>query len=477
MRSLLLDYFQTPLVMTSGNRSQRPQCIDNQQALTELADIADLFLLHDRDIVNRIDDSVVRLLGDKPTLLRRARGYAPTPLPLPPGFEKAPDLLALGAELKNSFCLINQGQAIVSQHIGDLENADSQADFQRNIALYQQLYQHQPELIAIDKHPEYLSAKYGREQAEIQSLELLEVQHHHAHIAACLGDNHWPLDAGPVLAITLDGLGWGDDHRDAPLWGGEIFIADYRSAKRLARLQPCALAGGFKAMQEPWRNTVAHLQASIGWSQLQDNYAGLELIRRLADKPVVTLLSMIEKNINAPFSSSCGRLFDAVAAAAGICFDHISYEGQAAIELEACIDSIQWQDIKPYSFDLHSGTHSDFGLVTINPAPMWSQLLTDLLAQHPANLVSARFHLGLATVLTEAIIQLSAEHEIKTVTLSGGVFQNKTLLSLLSDKLTDAQLTVLSHGQIPANDGGIAFGQALIAAAETIKFSGDNVCA
>ena len=332
LHHLLMENLARPIVLTSGNRSDEPQCIANDEARERLAGIADYFLMHDRDIVNRLDDSVARVMAGKPRMLRRARGYAPTPLPLPPGFENAPAVLAMGAELKSTFCLLKDGQAIVSQHMGDLEEAATHADYRRNLELYRNLFRFEPQLVAVDAHPDYISTKWGRALAQENGLPAISVQHHHAHIAAALGECGVPISAPPVLGIALDGLGLSED---AELWGGEFLLADYRSCRRLARFAPAALIGGAKAMREPWRNTLAHLHTFLGWENVRARHAGLEVVQRLERKPVETCLRMMERGINSPSSSSAGRLFDAVAAALGLCFDAASYEGQAAIELEA----------------------------------------------------------------------------------------------------------------------------------------------
>ena len=256
---LLVDQFEHPLVMTSGNISDEPAVIDDAEAHRQLAEIASFALTHDRAIANRVDDSVVRVMSGRPRVLRRARGYAPAPLRLPNGFENAPDLLAMGGELKATFCLVKDGQAILSQHQGDLENAATFDDYKKNLALYQSLFDHAPSAIVVDRHPEYLSSKLGRAEADARALPLIDVQHHHAHVAACLAENGRPLHAPPALGIVLDGLGFGDD---GAIWGGEFLLADYLGYERLARLKPVAMPGGAQAVREPWRNLYAHLKAA-----------------------------------------------------------------------------------------------------------------------------------------------------------------------------------------------------------------------
>jgi hydrogenase maturation protein HypF len=462
LHHVLLDDWQRtrpgyPLVMTSGNRSDEPQCTDNRDAGRRLHEIADYWLLHDREIVNRVDDSVVRIDAGRERLIRRARGYAPTPLPLPPGFERAPPMLALGAELKNTFCLIRDGQAIVSQHIGDLEDARTSDAWERSLALYRDLYQHKPQALVVDLHPDYRCTRFGHDWAGRDGLELHAVQHHHAHIASVMADNGRPLDAGPVLGIALDGLGMGND---GTLWGGEFLRADYVRFERLAHLQPVPLPGGTRAMLEPWRNTWAQLSTQIGWEQVCRRWPSLELTNWLQTRPLETLEQMLRRGLNSPLSSSCGRLFDAVAAALGLRRERISYEGQAAIELEQLARGAGDESVG-YPLEMQNGV--------IQAAPMWNALLDDLAAGVEKARIAARFHNGLAAAICDCAGQLCAKQSLDTVALSGGVFQNRTLFAAVHQGLEDRQLQVLSHSQVPSNDGGIALGQALIGAARMLQ--------
>lgn len=469
LHHLILRRMERPVVMTSGNLSEEPQCIDNASAQARLATIADYLLLHDRDIVNRVDDSVVRVVMGEPRLLRRARGYAPVPLPLPAGFENAPELLALGGELKNTFCLIKDAQAIVSQHIGDLENTPTYADYQKNLNLYQDLFQHTPQRLVIDAHPDYLSSKLGRERAERENLALDVVQHHHAHIGSCLADNNIALNTRPVMGVVLDGLGYGDN---GELWGGEFLLADYIGYERLGTFKPVALLGGAKAMREPWRNTYAHLLTELGWPRYKMNFAELELTHYLESKPLATLNAMLENNLNSPSASSCGRLFDAIAAAVGICRGQISYEGQAAIELEAIVDETTlYQEDESLAYPFAIPRLNNSGLPYIEPLAMWQAILGDLILQTPPAVIAARFHKGLARIIVAMVMQLSrrnGERLFDTVALSGGVFQNKILLEQVVQRLQQQDFNVLCQRQFPANDGGLSLGQAVIAAARTL---------
>jgi hydrogenase maturation protein HypF len=449
LHALLLARVETPLVMTSGNLTGEPQIIDDAEAAEEFAAIASHILSHDRAIANRVDDSVVRVMAGVPRLLRRARGYAPAPIRLPVGFEAAPDLLALGGELKSAFCLLKDGQAILSQHQGDLEQATAFADFRKNLALYRNLFGHVPAAVAVDMHPDYLSSKLGRGMG----VPVVEVQHHHAHIASCLAENNWPLDGGKVLGIALDGLGYGDD---GAIWGGEFLLADYHGFTRLAHFKPVAMPGGTAAIREPWRNLHAHLRAAS---------IGTGAFAALQGKPLAILASMIERGINAPLASSCGRLFDAVAAALALCDGAQTYEGDAATRLEALAEDIDGGC--GYDFAISSGV--------LDPAPMWTALRDDLAAGAALAQIAARFHAGLARALTEMTRLLARTASFDTVALSGGCFQNRLLFEQTLRGLENAGFAVLSHARVPANDGGLALGQAAIAAAQYIE--GATPCA
>lgn len=468
---LLLQEMDAPLVMTSGNVSGAPPIIDDGQAGEQLAGIARYALAHDRRIANRVDNSVVRVMDGKSRVLRRARGFAPSPIKLPAGFEAAPELVALGGELKATFCLLKDGQAILSQHQGDLENAATFSDYQKNLALYRQIFAHSPAALVIDRHPEYLSSKLARVESRKHGLPLLEVQHHHAHVAACLAENGYPLDAPPVLGIVLDGLGFGDD---GTIWGGEFLLADYRDYRRLAQLKPVAMPGGVQAIRQPWRNLYAHLTEAIGWAELTAKFSGLDLYEQLHGKRRVILDAMIAKHLNSPLASSCGRLFDAVAAALGVCSEQQVYEGEAAIRLEALAASaaLPAGDVG-YPFSVSCPPDA---LMELDPTPMWTALLCDLMRDIPPSVAALRFHRGLSTVLVEVAQQLAhrGTPRFETVALSGGCFQNRILFESVAAQLRHLGLVVLTHAQAPANDGGLSLGQAAIAAAlllETRKSS------
>jgi len=461
---LLMQDMTRPMVLTSGNRSDEPQTIDNQDAHRRLEQIADYYLLHDRDIVNRLDDSVLRVADGKPRFLRRARGYAPQPILLPEDFAAAGNILAMGGELKNTFCLLKEGRAILSQHGGDLEDAVTYRDYHHNLELYRQLFDHRPGCIVVDKHPQYLSTRLGQEQAQVEGLQLVEVQHHHAHIAACLAEHEMRLDTRPVLGVALDGLGFGED---GSFWGGEFLLANYVGFRRLARFQPIPMLGGAQAMREPWRNTWAHLHCAFGWETLRDRYPQLDIVRFLQTKPLDGLQTMVERGINSPMASSCGRLFDAVAAAIGVCRDRVSHEGQAAIELESLAAAEYYQEAQtgyPYDLDYEEG-----GIRTLGWRRLWEALLVDISRQEASATIAARFHRGLVQSVAGSARVLCREFSIDTVVLGGGVFQNRLLLEGVSRALKESGVHVLSPEKVPANDGGLALGQAAVAAARLIS--------
>ncbi|MFQ4143508.1 carbamoyltransferase HypF [Chlorogloeopsis sp. ULAP02] len=462
LHHLILKRMNRPIVLTSGNLSDEPQCIDNEEARKKLGSIADYFLLHNREIVNRVDDSVVRVIGDKVQMIRRARGYAPAPINLPPGFNNFPHILAMGGELKNTFCLLRNGQAILSQHLGDLENAAAFAAYQDTLNLYLNLFEHKPEAIAIDKHPEYLSTKLAKELAVANLIQLYSIQHHHAHIAACMAENGIPLDSQPVLGIALDGLGYGEDNT---LWGGEFLLADYRHFQRLAKFKPVPMIGGEKAIKQPWRNTYAQLTSAFSWEDVKNQYGELEIIKFLENKPLNILNQVVSKSINSPLTSSVGRLFDAVAAAIGICREECSYEGQAAIEMEALVDTNflnNHEETLNYSFNI--GILDN--IYCIDSHPMWQALLNDLQQQISPSVIAAKFHKGLAQTIVEMVNIICKQNVIKNVILTGGVYQNSILLEQVRKRLQKLDLNVLTHSIIPCNDGGLALGQAVIAAAQ-----------
>jgi hydrogenase maturation protein HypF len=467
---LITQQIDRPLVMTSGNISDEPQVTSLDTARIGLRNIADALLMHNREIANRIDDSVVRIAAGRPSLMRRARGYAPSSVPLPAGFDGAPDLLAFGGELKSTFCVVKDGAAIVSQHQGDLEDVSTFEDYQKNLHLYSKIYDHRPRLLVADMHPEYLSAKLARQRAAADHLPFLEVQHHHAHIASCMMENGVALDASPVLGIAIDGLGFGDD---GTIWGGEFLLADYRGYRRIAAFKPVAMVGGVQAIRQPWRNTYAHLVAGLGWEKFVERFSTLDLHRYLISKPLPTIDRMLETGLNVPLASSCGRLFDAVAAAIGLCADQAIFEGQGAMELEALVEPRSSGTDSPYTFAITERANSE--MLYLDSSPMWEGLLEDLSQGTSSARMAARFHYGLAMAMRDMVARIRetipAGASLKTIALSGGCFQNKTLLEELMRLLEADGLTCLVHSKVPTNDGGLALGQAAIAAAHHIERS------
>ncbi len=484
---LLMQALDRPVVMTSANLSSEPQVIANQEARDKLGGIADLFLMHDREIANRIDDSVLRFAGGRARLLRRARGYAPAALRLPAGFEQAPEILACGAELKSTFCLVKNGAAVLSQHQGDLEDLATFEDYQKNLDLYARTYDHRPRLLAVDLHPEYLSTKLALEMAEREGLPVERIQHHHAHLASCMAENGVALATRPVLGLVLDGLGMGED---GSFWGGELLLGDYRSARRLAALTALPMLGGMRAIIEPWRSTYAHLLAAMPWPEFVEQFGMLDLHRRLQQKPLDAMNRMLAAQLNCPLASSCGRLFDAVAAAIGLCFDQVAYEGQGAMALESAAarcPGLHKSDPYDYVFGIVAATDTD--IARLDAGPMWRALLRDLSQGISQSIMAARFHRGLAQSLVALVAHALRDQRNfangngpaagadsasrpEAIALSGGCLQNSILLEALLAGLGSLGFKVLSHEKVPANDGGIALGQAAISAARQLSAPG-----
>jgi hydrogenase maturation protein HypF len=454
LHHLLLKDVDRPLVMTSGNRSSEPQCITNDDARSRLAPIADAWLLHDREIANRLDDSVLRIDAHGPTILRRARGFAPAPIPLAAGFSTAPDALAFGGELKATFCFTRAGSATLSQHLGDLEEPSTLDDYRRTMELFRRLYAIAPRVIAIDKHPDYASTAFGAALAKELRIPTVGVQHHHAHLAAVMAENGIDPDAGDVLGIILDGTGLGDD---GTIWGGEFLLGGYRSFDRVGHLEPVALAGGAAAIREPWRNTYAHLRAA-GMAQAGDFDHRWPVLNWLRDKPLATMDRMLAKGINTPLASSAGRLFDAVAGMLDVCRERQHYEGQAGMLLESIAEP-HMANARPYPVRI-----GETSAAVLSFAPMWPELVRDMESgAHPGH-ISARFHRTLIAALVDCSARIASLHDIGSVALSGGVFQNRILLDGVGGELERAGLRVLRHQRVPANDGGLSLGQAAIAA-------------
>ena len=381
LHHLMLLRMDRPIVLTSGNLSDEPQAISAEDAHQRLGPIAEYFLEHNRPIARRVDDSVARVVAGQTRVLRRARGLAPAPLTLPPGFERAPSVLAYGSELKNTFCMARDGTAVLSPHIGDLEDALTRDDYHKALEDFRAFLEFEPRVLACDLHPGYASTRLACTRSAETGLPLHASQHHHAHIAACMAENAVPLGAAPVLGVALDGIGYGDDQT---LWGGEFLLADYLGFERLGTFKPVALIGGDAAARAPWRNTYAHLMAEMGWAAFAMNYAELELFQYLEQQPRALLDGMLKQGLNVPLASSCGRLFDAVAAAVGLAREHAYYEGQGAVELEAVVDvdCLDHEDAAldyPFAIPMLPGSKMAY----IEPLAMWQALLGDLVAAHP----------------------------------------------------------------------------------------------
>jgi hydrogenase maturation protein HypF len=437
--------FPEVLVMTSGNLSEEPIAYEEADAQTRLAGIADGFLSHDRPIYMRVDDSVLRVIDGAPYLVRRARGYAPDPLLLK---ERLPQILGAGAELKNSFCLTRDHYAFVSHFIGDLENYDTLASYESAIAHYEKLFKIKPELYACDLHPDYLATQYAHEQACREEVQLIEVQHHHAHLAACLAENSW-FSEKPVIGLTFDGTGYGTD---GAIWGGEVLVGNYAGYDRAYHLEYMPLPGGDAAIRRPARIALAYLAAAgLEW------HTDMAPMGATSEEERHVLEGQLKNSINIIQTSSMGRLFDAVSALAGIC-QTISYEGQAAIQLEGLIDP---SESGSYPLPL------DGKLIKVQP--LLKAVVEDVNAGISPARIGARFHNGLAEMALAVCSTLKAQRGLKTVALSGGVWQNRTLLELTLKKLRAASFEVLLHRQLPPNDGCIALGQVLVAAYQLKK--------
>lgn len=433
LHHLLLDAFGGPLVMTSGNLSGEPQVIGNDEARAKLADFADGFLMHDRVIARRLDDSVER--SAPPMVLRRARGRVPGVLPLPPGL---PDrqVLAVGGQMKGAIALTKGGQVLLGHHLGDLDDALCAAEFDRAVADYRALFDARTEAVAHDLHPGYRATRAAADLARAEGLPLVAVQHHHAHLAACLAENLWPLDGGAVAGIVLDGTGLGPD---GTIWGGEVLLGGYAGFDRIAHLAAAPLPGGDRAAREPWRNALVRLDAA-GEGALAD--------RLFADLPRAALRSAVAAGVNAPPASSAGRLYDAVAACLGLAASRQSYEGEAAMRLEAIAET----GVSPYPFG-----------PGLDPAPMFRALARDLADGTAPARIAGAFQEGLAEAFAEPARALVASGRAVAVALTGGCLQNAGLLDALSRRLEGIPL--LRHRHTPANDGGLALGQAVVALA------------
>jgi len=433
-----------PLVMTSGNISEEPIATDNAEALTRLAVLADAFLLHNRDIHVRCDDSVVRVFEGKELPIRRSRGYAPYPVKLP--FNVRP-ILAAGGELKNTFCVTRDGYAFLSHHIGDMENYETLKSFEEGVTHFERLFRIRPEVIAYDLHPNYMATRYALERSEQDNIPAIGVQHHHAHIAACMAENGLSGDR-PVIGVAFDGTGYG---LDGSIWGGEFMIADCRGFERAAHLDTVPLPGGDAATKRVYRIALSYLRhAGVEWA---DDLAPV-IAASAIERSVVA--KQIESGMNAPLTSSMGRLFDAVASICNV-RQSVNYEGQAAIEFEAMADP---NECDAYRFEI-GGTRATRH---VDARSVIRAVVADVRSGVPASIVAARFHNGLAAMVREVCETIRRERGLNEVALSGGVWQNVTLLRRTLGLLRAADFVVYTHRLVPPNDGGVALGQAVIAA-------------
>ena len=449
------------LVMTSGNAGDEPICLGNDEARTRLEGIADSWLLHDRDIVRRADDSVIQVLDTGTLFFRRSRGYAPVPVPLE--IAEGPDILAVGPELKNTVCLLKENRAFLSPHIGDLENLKAFEFFTATVSTLQDVLESEPQIIAHDLHPGYFSTRWAKEQAR-RAVKLAAVQHHHAHLAAVMAE-HGLTD--PVIGLIMDGTGYGTD---GTIWGGEILVGDLREFRRIGHFDPVALPGGDAAIRAPWRTAVSYLRHTYG-----DELPELPWFK---DKPVAAVLEMLDKGVNSPLTSSCGRLFDAVAAMTGLWLE-ADYEAQAAIELMALTtvaDVAAAPPLVPPAPNAPPGASSSYlvqqeGLeeFIVPLAPIIRGVAAALASGASAAEISARFHRTLIDLFVACAQEAAEQTRIQAVVLGGGVFQNEILLSETVRLLEKDGLQVFRPLLVPPNDGAVALGQAAVTRARHRK--------
>jgi hydrogenase maturation protein HypF len=456
LHHILLRDTGRPLVMTSGNLSEEPIARDNDEALRRLSGIADYFLIHNRDIYSRYDDSVAIVERGTSQLIRRARSYAPYPIRL--SF-KTRQVLGCGAEEKNTFCLTKDNYAFLSQHIGDMENMETLEHFDSTISLYKRLFHIEPEIVAHDLHPDYLATKYARELGE-SGIKLIPVQHHHAHIASCLADNG--LES-PVIGVAFDGTGMGVDGN---IWGGEFLVADYRNFRRAGHLEYLPLPGGDAAIKRPRRTAIGYILTLLGENALNTVIASeakqsqLASIGQVTEVEVEVIKRQIERKINSPLSSSMGRLFDVISALLGI-RGEIDYEGQAAVELEmAAYEEDYAHAQEGYSYHIVE----DEGIRIVQLRDLLSAVIEDLHQGISKGRISLKFHNTVAQMINEMCHLIADETPmVSGVALSGGVFQNRLLLRKTVSLLESSGFQVFTHRQVPCNDGGISLGQAVIA--------------
>jgi hydrogenase maturation protein HypF len=432
-----------PLVMTSGNQSDEPIAYEDGDAVCRLAGIADVFLTHDRPIHVRCDDSVTRVVAGRELPLRRSRGYAPQAVALP--WACPAPTLAVGGQLKGTFALSRGRHAFLSHHLGDLDHLEAYRAFTRDIHLYEQLFAVRPEVMAHDLHPDYASSRYAQERGRAEGLPRVAVQHHHAHMASCMAEHGL---TEPVLGVAFDGTGYGTD---GAIWGGEFLAGDYRQFRRAAHLRYVGMPGGDQAIREPWRMAVAQLRdAGCPLGHLRDRLAPVAL--RAAEQ-------MLERGFQTPPTSSMGRLFDAVAALAGV-RDRVSYEGQAGVELEWLATTVAPDG--PYPFDLVSGAEET---LVVDARPITRAVAEDVSRGVEAARIARRFHTTVVEVIAAVCARLRASTGLNVVVLSGGVFLNALLTAEAVARLEGDGFRVYRHRLVPPNDGGLSLGQLAIAAA------------
>ena len=441
LHHLLIEKVGRPLVMTSGNVSSEPQVIGNEEARDKLGHIADAFLMHDRDIARRLDDSVVVQGLDVPMVIRRARGLTPGTIALPQSISDD-QILACGGEFKSSLCLTKNGQAMLSHHLGDLDNPAAYEEFLKANIDLAELMEHQPNGVVVDLHAGFRATEFGKEKAWREGVRLIEVQHHHAHMAAALGSIGWNGDV--AVGLILDGLGLGVD---GTIWGGEVLVGEYSGFRRVSHLSYASLPGGDRAQREPWRNALIRLDAA-GLSAQADQI--------FTDLPVDQMRLVAESGINSPPCSSAGRLFDAIAACLGIVPKFQTFEGEAAMRLEALARSAP-KGGGAYNMDNCDGF--------IDPSPLFRSIVNELEKGIAVEIIARRAHEAIAVAFSRAAHNAASDAGADTIALSGGCFQNVLLLEMVSEKLTD--FCLCGPGQVPVNDGGLAFGQALIGLAQS----------
>lgn len=433
-------------VMTSANLSEEPIIYQDEEAKENLSQIADYILLHNRIIQTRVDDSVVRVFHNKTMIIRRSRGYAPSPILLKDDLVSDISVLSCGPELKNTFCLTKKQKAFLSQHIGDLENMAVNNAYKESINLFKRLFTIEPKLVACDMHPDYFSTKFAKSYANKYNLPLIQVQHHHAHVASVIAEHNLQ---GKVIGISLDGTGFGEDNC---IWGGEFMIADLASYQRKAHFKYMPLPGGAKAVKEPWRLALWIAYQLYG-KDIEQKYP------KLLKQNWQLLISATKQGFNAPLTSSAGRVFDTVAALLGICYQ-INYEGQAAIELEKMAYGSEGE-ILPFSIKYEDEQY------IIDFMPMY-EMIYELKQQYSISYIAKSFHMTMAKAICEMVDLLNKETNLNMVVLSGGVCQNITLLELIYQQISD-KYKVYINEQIPPNDGGIALGQMAVALTRYLK--------